>query len=244
MKSPSASRSSLSHWMTVRSSMVAFSMGTMVDTGSCPSTKPPGWIERWRGKSWSASASSRSIRGRRRAWVEAGLADQLGREAVVVVREQLGERDRAWSRRGRAPCPRRAAPSAAVADDVRDHRRVAAPVLRVDVLDDLLAPLVLEVEVDVGRLGALLREEALEEEPHPHRIDRGDAEAVADRRVRGRAAALAEDVLLAAELDDLAHGEEVAAVVELLDERELFVELRAHVRRQRRRRSDPSRLRR
>src|SRR5438445_458962 len=43
----------------------------------------------------------------------------------------------------------------------RDRSAVAA-VLAVDVLDDLLAPVVLEVDVDIGRLVALLRDEALE----------------------------------------------------------------------------------
>ena len=111
-----------------------------------------------------------------------------------------------------------------------------AAVLRVDVLDHLLAPLVLDVEIDVGRLGALARQEALEQQAHAHRIDRGDAEAVADRRVGRRAAALAQDVLRAAERDDLVHRQEVAAVVELVDQRELLVELLA---RRRRGRSPP-----
>src|SRR5690606_22330838 len=118
---------------------------------------------------------------------------------------------------------------AAVADDVRDHRGVAPPVASVDVLDHLLAALVLDVEIDVRRLRALAAEETLEEQVHAHRIDRGDAEAEADRAVRGAATALAEDALGAAALDDLVHGEEVPAVVEVADDRELALELRAHV---------------
>jgi hypothetical protein len=40
------STSYLSHWMTVRSGMVAFSIGHEVSaTGSWPSRKPPGWID-------------------------------------------------------------------------------------------------------------------------------------------------------------------------------------------------------
>ena len=41
----------MSHWMTVRSAIVAFSIGTMSCTGSWPRRKPPGWIDRWRGNS-------------------------------------------------------------------------------------------------------------------------------------------------------------------------------------------------
>ena len=60
---------------------------------------------------------------------------------------------------------------------------------------------------------------------HAHRVDRRDAEAVADRRVGRGAAALAEDVFGLAEVHDLAHGQEVAAVVELLDQGQLAFEL-------------------
>src|SRR5215203_1606097 len=77
----------------------------------------------------------------------------------------------------------------AIANDVADHRGVIAAVDVVDVLDDLFATLVLDVEIDVGRLGAFAREETLEEETHAHRVDRGDAEAEADGAVRSGAAA-------------------------------------------------------
>ena len=50
-----------------------------------------------------------------------------------------------------------------VGDDGRGQRRALAPVLLEDVLDDFLASLVLEVDVDVGRLVALLADEALEQ---------------------------------------------------------------------------------
>ena len=39
--SPTASRSSFSHWITVRSSIAAGSMGTTVESGSAVITKPP-----------------------------------------------------------------------------------------------------------------------------------------------------------------------------------------------------------
>ena len=98
--------------------------------------------------------------------------------------------------------------------------RVAA-VAAVDVLDHLLAALVLEVHVDVGRLAPLARDEALEQEVDPGRVDGGDAEAVADRGVGGRAPPLAEDALAPGEAHDVMHGEEVGGVAELGDEPEL-----------------------
>ena len=118
----------------------------------------------------------------------------------------------------------------AIADDLADHGRAMAPVRLVDLLDHLFAALVLEVDVDVGGLAALRGEEALEEHVGARGIDRGDAEAVADRAVRGTTAALAEDVATPRHVDDGAHGQEVRCDLELRDERELLVELRPHLR--------------
>ena len=59
----------------------------------------------------------------------------------------------------------------------RDRARQAGAcpsVARVDVLDHLLAPFVLEVDVDVGRLVALGRDEALEQKIELGGIDLGD----------------------------------------------------------------------
>ena len=80
----------------------------------------------------------------------------------------------------------------AVGDHLGRHRRVLAPVALVHVLDHLLAVLVREVDVDVGDLAALFAQEPLEQKPALDRVDRGDPERVADRRVRRRAAALRE----------------------------------------------------
>ena len=96
-----------------------------------------------------------------------------------------------------------------------------AAVAAVDVLDHLLAALVLEVDVDVGRLVARLGDEALEDHGADLGADRGDAEGEADHRVRRRAAALAEDALGAGEIDHVADGEEVGRVVQPADQREL-----------------------
>ena len=94
----------------------------------------------------------------------------------------------------------------------------------VDVLDHLLAPLVLEVDVDVRRLVALGRDEALEQKIEVRRIDLSDPKAIADRGIGRRAAALTEDVLRAREAHDVVHGEEVWRVIERGDQRELVLE--------------------
>ena len=101
-------------------------------------------------------------------------------------------------------------------------------VFLVDVLDHPLAPIAArQIEIDVGPLAALFRQEPLEQQIHPDRIDRGDPEAVADGAVGGRAAPLHEDVLLPAEIDDVPDDEEVAGEIELLDEIQLARDLRA-----------------
>ena len=112
-----------------------------------------------------------------------------------------------------------------VRDDVGHLRRVAAAVALVHVLDDLLAPLRLDVHVDVRRPVTRRREEALEEQPEVDRVDVGDAERVADGRVGRRAAPLAVDVQPLAHLRDVPHHEEVAGEAELADHLELVGDL-------------------
>ena len=87
----------------------------------------------------------------------------------------------------------------------------------------------LEVDVDVGRLVALLADEALEQHRHARRIDFGDAERVADGRVGRRSAALAEDVLRPRESDDVLDGEEIGLVAKLGDQRQLVLDQLADV---------------
>ncbi len=112
-----------------------------------------------------------------------------------------------------------------VGDDVRDLRRVLAPVQFVDVLDGLLAAVGLDVDVDVGGLAALGGEEALEHQPVVDGVDRGDLQRVTDRGVGRRAAALAEDAARAAEAGDVPDHQEVAGEVQLLDDRQLVLDL-------------------
>ena len=192
---------------------------------------PPECWPRWRGRS-CISRHSGANGGRAAVEVEAdrgeiaAAASRPDRELEVV--HHLGEAIdlRRLEAERLAHFARRAA--AAIGDDVGGHRRAVPAVLLVDVLDHLLAPIAArQIEIDVGPLAALLRQEALEEQIHADRIDRGDAEAVADGAVGGRAASLHEDVVLAAEIDDVPDDQEVAGELELLDQIELARDLRA-----------------
>ena len=108
-----------------------------------------------------------------------------------------------------------------VRDHVGDLGGPVPPVLAVDVLDDLLAAAVLDVQVDVRRPVPAVGKEPLEQQVVRDRVDVGDAEREADRRVRRRPAALAQDVVVLAELDDVVHDQEVASERQPLDHVEL-----------------------
>ena len=118
--------------------------------------------------------------------------------------------------------------AAAIGDHVGRHRGAEPSVFLVDVLDHPLAAVAArQIEIDVGPLAALLGQEPLEQQIHPDRIDGRDAEAVAHRAVGGRAAALHEDVVVAAEVHDVPDDQKVAGEIEPLDEIELARDLRA-----------------
>src|SRR5262249_2458217 len=79
----------------------------------------------------------------------------------------------------------------AIADHGGGQPGAVAAVFLVDVLDDLFASLVLEIDIDIGRFVARGADKALEQDIDASRIDRGDAEAIADDRIGGRASPLA-----------------------------------------------------
>ena len=92
---------------------------------------------------------------------------------------------------------------------------MVAPVLVRDVLDRLLAPVILEVHVDVRHLFALDVEEALEHQPVVQRVEVGDAEAVERQRRRCAAPHPEDDPLPPREVRDVPDHEEVVGVLRL-----------------------------
>ena len=92
----------------------------------------------------------------------------------------------------------------AISGAVMDHRGgdagAVAAVAVVDVLDHLLAPFVLEIDVDIRRLAPLGGNKAFEQQVDLGGIDRGDAETVAHRRIGRRTAPLAENAGAAGEV--------------------------------------------
>src|SRR5487761_2233895 len=199
-----SSRSSLSHWTTLRSFMAAFSTGTSCSIWSRAITKPPGCWLRWRGKSISCCVSSIHNRvtgafGSKPASRSRAVSMFLpSHQCMLLLRDSIAARSRPSAR----PTSRSAVPA----------------VLAVDVLDHLFAALVLEVDVDVGRLGALGADEALEQQRGLLRVDLGDTQAVTHHRVGRAASALAQDVVVAGPAHDVGHGQKVGFIFELPDQ--------------------------
>ena len=180
---PIAAQSSLSHCRTVRPGMRPHSTGQTSITGRSHSTMPAEWMPRCRGRLsiWVAmvvtSSGTSGLRGHGVA-IDA-VAQHVG--LFFVVAEGA-----------RHVAQRRARP---VRDDRGHLGRVAPVVALVDVLDHLFAPTGLDVDVDVRGAVARRGQEALEEQVQLHRVGVRDAQRETDRRVRGRAAALAVDVV-------------------------------------------------
>ncbi len=116
----------------------------------------------------------------------------------------------------------------AVGDDVGGHGGAELAVTLVDVLDNFFAFVAAgQVEIDVGPLAALFGKEAFEEQFHADGIDGGDAERVADGAVGGGAAALHQNVLLAAVADQVPDDQEISGEFEFFDEGKFFFNLAA-----------------
>ena len=101
-------------------------------------------------------------------------------------------------RRARAEC-----------DHGAGHGHMLRTIFVIDILDDLLAAVGGEIDVDVGRGGALGRKEAFEDQAGGQWVDGGDAEQVSHQRVSGAAAPLAEDATPAGEAHYIPYQQKV-----------------------------------
>ena len=168
--------------------------GTRSISGSSEITTAEACTEAWRVQPSSALATSHSS-------VDPGLAlDLLGERGGLL--ERLVERD--VEREARDELGDAVGLAVGEAEDARhvaEHRLgahgperddVGDPVRAVavdDVADDLVAPVVGEIDVHVGHRDALGVEEPLEDQPVADGVDVGDAEAIGGERAGRRAAA-------------------------------------------------------
>ena len=103
-----------------------------------------------------------------------------------------------------------------------DLRHPVAAVALLHVADDLVAPVLAEVDVEVGHRHALGIEEALEQEVEADRIEVGDGERIGDERAGARAAAGPDrNALRFRPLDEIGDDQEVARIFHALDHAEL-----------------------
>ena len=95
-----------------------------------------------------------------------------------------------------------------------------AAILAVDVLNHLLAPFMLEIDIDIGRLFALFRNEAIEQQLVLGGVDTGNFEAITHGRVGSRTAPLAQNgrINAARIVDDILDGEEVPRQLQFADQ--------------------------
>ena len=119
----------------------------------------------------------------------------------------------------------------AVARHHPGQRSPVAAIFAVDVLDHLLAAVVLEVDVDVGRLIALNADKPAKQQVHLRclRVDLGHAQAVAHHRIGRAAPTLAQDAgLMAGPVHDVGHRQKIRLKTQLSDQRQLVLDRLPH----------------
>ena len=114
----------------------------------------------------------------------------------------------------------------AIGDDVGGHGGAAFAIAFVQILNDAFALVAAgQIEIDVGPLAAFFGQKALEQQFHADGIDRRDPQRIADGAVGGGAASLDQNVLLAAEADQVPHNQKIACQLEFFDQRQLALNL-------------------
>ena len=123
---------------------------------------------------------------------------------------------------GAANVPQRGLGAQGAEGDYLRHPVVA--VALDDVVQHLVPPVVLEVQVDVGHLLALQVEEPLEDQAVLQRVHVGDAQAVEGHAGGGAAPHAKEYVPAAHEVDDVPHHQEVVGELGVVDDLKLVAE--------------------
>ena len=91
-------------------------------------------------------------------------------------------------------------------DHRRGYPRTISTIFLVDMLDDLFASFMLEIDVNIRRLLTLCGDEPFKEEIMFRWIDRRDPEDKADSGIGCGASALTQDALAVGEVDDVMDG--------------------------------------
>src|SRR4051812_8527414 len=97
--------------------------------------------------------------------------------------------------------------------DSRSQSGAFASVLFINVLNHFFAALMLEVDINVGRLVSSSGDESFKQQSSSNWIRFGDSEAVTDNRIGCGPSALAKDLTALGEVHDLMDREEVRRVL-------------------------------
>ncbi len=139
--------------------------------------------------------------------------NQLGDAVAEAVREVQDAADVAHHRLGRHRA------------EGRDLRYRLGAVLLLDVIDDTVAAVLAEIDVEVRHRHALRIQEALEQQRIPQRVQIGDAEAVGDQRAGAGAASRPDRHAVAPRpVDEVGDDQEVAGIPHLNDRLRLELE--------------------
>ena len=98
------------------------------------------------------------------------------------------------------------------------------PIALVNPLDDVFPPLVLEIDVDIGRFVPVFGDEPFEQQVMAIGIDRGNPQHIADGGIGGGAPPLAEDFKLPRFAHDSVDGEEIGRISKLCDQRQFVLQ--------------------
>ena len=114
----------------------------------------------------------------------------------------------------------------AIGNHIGRHGRAQLAVALVDILNGALPLLAAgQVQVDIRPLAALLRQKALEQQIHPHRVHRRDPQRITHRAVGRRAAPLRQNATVPAEIHDVPNDQEIAVQRQLFDQRQFALDL-------------------
>jgi hypothetical protein len=105
-----------------------------------------------------------------------------------------------------------------------DLRHGVATIFLPRVFDDVRAPVVREININIRRIDALGIQEALEEQPVTDRINVRDLQQVGDNRAGGATARHARDAFAAPVLDEVGDDQEVGNEPGLLDDAKFELE--------------------
>src|SRR5205807_4103966 len=116
--------------------------------------------------------------------------------------------------------------SPSIRDDVRCHCCAKFSVALINILNRAFALIAArQIEIDVRPFAAFLGKKSLEQKFHADWIDRGNSQAITNRAIRRRTAALNQDSLPLTKFNDVPNDQKVTFELQLLDQLQFMFDL-------------------